>query len=245
MDIVVDFGNTSVKLGIVESDQIKEVVRFDSQHIDLKKFEDVFVLHKPERICFLTVTAIEKEIIDIFHRYATTVIQFSHSISLPFAVHYHPPTSLGLDRLAGIVGARALFPETDLLVIQAGTCITYDFYFTDKGFVGGAISPGTRIRNKALNTFTYQLPFVDEPQSDYPDIIADHTIGSIQSGIYNGAYFEMIGFIEFAERQSKRLKVIISGGDMSYFVNKIKKNRIFANPNLTLLGLNVIIKLNE
>lgn len=244
MNIVADFGNTSVKLGLVEDQKIKEVFRFDSGKIDLDTFFSVVTNAKPEIICYLGVSHIEENIIDFFHRISGKVICFNHSVKLPFKISYRPVESLGIDRLAGVVGARALFPESDFLVIQAGTCITYDLYFQRSGYSGGAISPGTGIRNKAMNTFTYQLPLVETDQKDDIEVIADHTKGSLLSGIYNGSLFEMQGFIDYAQQLSENMKVILSGGDMIFFVKKIK-SQIFANSNLTLTGLIEIIKLNE
>ncbi len=244
MNIVADFGNTSVKLGLVENNSIKEVFRFDSHHIDFEKFKSVIDDADPEIICYLSVIHIDNRMIDWLHQTGGKVIHFTHSMPLPFDVLYHPVSSLGIDRLAGVVGARTMFPESDLLIIQAGTCITYDLYFAGKGYIGGAISPGLGIRNKALHAFTYQLPLIEADSDGNAEIIANNTNGSLLSGIYNGSLFEIRGFIDYAHQLSDNLKIIMSGGDMIYFVKKIK-SLIFANPNLTLSGLIEIIKLNE
>jgi len=245
MDIVIDFGNTSVKVGLVLKNSSRMIARFDTGNIDLNKFFS-FVKHpRLKNICYLAVTEIESEIIQFFDTCGANVIRLTHATPLPFKVLYNPPESLGLDRLAGVVGGRALYPDSNLLIVQAGTCITYDVYLKDKGYIGGAISPGLGIRNRAMNTFTYQLPLVSTDFTDDTEIVSDNTTGSLRSGIFNGAIFEICGFIDRIEQLYGDVNVIISGGDMRNIVNRIKKNRIFANSNITLSGLSEIIKLNE
>ncbi len=171
--------------------------------------------------------------------------RFTHRSRLPFPVHYKTIETLGHDRLAGVAGAYSLFPGKNLLVIQAGTCITYDFFMTGKGYCGGAISPGTNIRNRAMHTFTHQLPLINDDSIDTPEIIGNSTVNSLLSGIFNGALFEIQGFIDYALKLSENMVVVFSGGNMAYFVERIKKNQIFANSNLTLIGLTEIQKINE
>jgi type III pantothenate kinase len=244
MNLVVDFGNTSVKVGIVENQCLKEVVRFDTHHINMSKLRSLIRSVSPEIICYLTVTHIDHEIIDVFNNFCEKIIQFDHSFPLPFHIEYFPKSSLGIDRLAGVIGARALYPASDVLVIQSGTCITYDLYVEKSGYIGGAIAPGIGIRNKAMHTFTYQLPMVTLENIEHCDVIAHTTEDSLRSGILNGALFEIEGYIRHAEQFSNELKVIFSGGDMIYFVKKIK-SQIFAHSNLTLTGLSEIIQMNE
>jgi type III pantothenate kinase len=245
MDVVIDFGNTTVKIGVIQKNSPMIVTRIENKSIDLNTFFANVNLPGVENICYLSVTEIEPEIMKFFDTCDASVIRFTHATPLPFKVLYNPPESLGLDRLAGVVGGRAIFPESNLLIIQAGTCITYDVYLKEKGYIGGAISPGLGIRNRAMNTFTYQLPLISTDFTDDAEVVSDNTTGSLRSGIFNGAIFEICGFIDRIEQLYGEVNVIVSGGDMINIVNRIKKNRIFANSNITLSGLSEIIKLNE
>ncbi len=244
MDIVIDVGNTSAKVGIVENYSLLETLVFDSQNINKEKLEQIFKSTMPERVCYLNVRPLDKEIVQLFQKYSKTIIEFNHTLNLSFHTHYQPVDAIGLDRLAGVLGAVSLYPEQDLLVIQAGTCITYDLYIKDRGHMGGAISPGINIRNRGMNTFTHQLPLVTTEEEDVNEVISNNTTGSLRSGILNGALYEIEGFIQHCRHHYSDLKVILSGGDMINFVKKIK-SKIFANSNITLHGLIEILKLNE
>jgi type III pantothenate kinase len=244
MNIVADFGNTAIKIGLVDNQTVSKVFVFDSVQPKIDEIFSLFEKSKPEKVCFLSVSKIHPQIKSFLFGSDFQVIEFSHETSLPFSVNYNPAASLGIDRLAGVVGARALYPGKDLLVVQSGTCITYDVYFEKQGYIGGAISPGVDIRNKAMNTFTFQLPLVTTDKKQECSLIANNTTDALLSGIFNGALFEIQGFIDAITQISKDVHVVFSGGNMIYFVNKIK-SKIFANSNLTLTGLTEIIRLNE
>jgi len=244
MNIVIDFGNTRAKVGIIENQGLKKVVHYETGQINTEDFISHLRSLSPSAICYLNVRPVESEILDYFSACKSQIIHFDHTFKLPFSVHYEAPEKLGIDRLAGVVGGHSLFPENDFLVIQSGTCITYDLFLKDKGYMGGAISPGVHIRNKSMNTFTHQLPLVDTESVECTEIIAKNTNDSLLSGILNGTLFEMEGFIEAAHKQSGNLNIILSGGNTLYFAKKIKR-QIFANSNITLIGLKEIIKFNE
>ncbi len=241
-NIVIDFGNSSIKLGLIENETIKDVIRFPNQSFDFDNFVEIINKISPSVICYLNVIRVEEKIIKYFNYLDAEIIHFTNSTPLPFDVLYKPRSTLGTDRLAGIVGATSLYTDSDILVIQIGTCITYDVYIHNKGYTGGAISPGIFLRSKSLNMFTSQLPLLDEKKIKKHKIIADSTYDALYSGIYNGILFEIHGFIEQTTQYNPDIKVILSGGDIAYFIKKIK-NKIFAVSNITLTGLKEIIKL--
>ncbi len=146
-----------------------------------------------------------------------------------------------MDRLAGVCGAIELFKETDTLVIDAGTCITYDFVDKQKNYFGGSISPGLKMRFKAVHTFTAKLPLVDSANA--VGLIGDSTESSIQSGVINGMIAEIEGIIMRYQDKYPGLRVILCGGDTAFFENKLKAS-IFAAPDLVLIGLNSILIYN-
>lgn len=244
MNLVIDFGNTFVKVGIEDNKKITNVEKFETHNLDIHSFQSLIQKVRPEIICYLAVSKIEKEVLQIIHQSFARVIHFTHDVALPFKINYNPLQSLGIDRLAGVIGARSIYPNENFLLIQAGTCITYDLYSERDGYLGGAIAPGIHIRNLAMNTFTYQLPLVSLDPDENCEVIATSTNGSLKSGILNAALFEIEGFISHAREILPKFKVILSGGDMIYFVKKIK-SQIFAHSNLTLIGLTEIIRFNE
>jgi len=124
------------------------------------------------------------------------------------------------------------------LVIDAGTCITYDFVDANRNYQGGGISPGLNMRFRAVHTFTAKLPLVTPIKG--ARLIGDTTESSIQSGVVNGLLAEMEGIIRLYTEEFPGLRVILCGGDAGFFENQLKAS-IFASPELVLLGLNSIL----
>lgn len=160
---------------------------------------------------------------------------------LPVINNYLSPETLGKDRIAAVAGARSLFPVKDILVIDAGTALTFDFISAGGVYSGGSISPGMSMRFRALNTFTHRLPLLEASEINY--ITGRTTTESILSGVINGIRIEIDGIIDEYRLLWPSLNVILTGGDTKYF-EKILKNGIFAFPNLVLTGLNLILDYN-
>ncbi len=151
---------------------------------------------------------------------------------------------MGLDRIAGVIGAKSLFPDTNCLVIYAGTCITYDAVDLAGVYEGGSISPGLKMRLKAMHKFTGRLPEVE--LSNYADWRGYDTPSAMLSGVLNGCTEELRGMIEIYRSRYPGLQVILCGGDAIFFDTRLK-NSIFAHtlktePNLVLIGLNEVIE---
>ncbi|NNK40613.1 MAG: type III pantothenate kinase, partial [Winogradskyella sp.] len=160
---------------------------------------------------------------------------------LPFINKYETPKTLGVDRIALVSASVLHFPDQNVLIIDAGTCVTYDFITNDNNYIGGAISPGLSMRYRALNTFTAKLPLlnVQQPKS----VVGKTTESSIHSGVVNGIVLEIDGVIDQYKEQFGDLTVILTGGDGKFLSNQLK-NSIFANSNFLLQGLNYILQFN-
>jgi type III pantothenate kinase len=169
------------------------------------------------------------------------LLEFNHNTILPINNSYQTPGTLGKDRIAAVVGASSLFPGEDLLIIDAGTCITFDFINAQKEYFGGAISPGINLRFNCLHNFTGNLPLV-HPVAE-TKLIGDSTESSLLSGVINGIREEVDGIINRYKLSFPKLKVVFTGGDIKYF-DKYLKNNIFAVENLVLLGLKDILHYN-
>ena len=237
--LIIDIGNTFSKLAVYESKNLKTVEV--SENLLLDDVISFFQRKGPFRAAILSSVTDYSPDIAAFLKQKTNFFELSHKLSLPVSIHYKTPRTLGKDRIAAVVGAAARFPAQEILVIDAGTAITYDMVTAQKTYLGGGISPGIDMRFKALHTFTGNLPLV--PRQDLAELLGDSTTDSILSGVLNGVLAEVSGIIDAYRKKFDGIQVIITGGDHKYFDNKLKNN-IFALPNLVLDGLNEILDLN-
>jgi len=168
-------------------------------------------------------------------------IELNANTPLPIENCYISKDTLGNDRIAAAVGANNLYPGTNLLIIDAGTAITYDIVNDKDQFLGGSISPGLQMRFKALHHFTGNLPMVTKGKFNKP--FGRTTEEAIRAGIQHGLVFEVDKTIDKFKEFYKNLKVIITGGDANFFDMKLK-NSFFVDFNLTAIGLNCILEYN-
>ncbi len=238
--LIIDIGNTSVKLAVYNDDTLTMHQQADNLTLEiLQKIDKEFPMIKSS---ILSAVRDYPETIDTFLKKKFFHITVNSETALPFVNEYKTPATLGKDRIAAAAAAINIFPGENVLVIDAGTSITYDL-ITKKGtYLGGGISPGIMMRFKALNTFTGKLPLITE--IDDAPLIGDDTRSSIKSGVLNGILAEVNGIVESYRNRFDTLKIIISGGDYKYFDKKLK-NSIFATPNIVMQGLLEILKINE
>jgi type III pantothenate kinase len=238
MNLILDFGNTSKKLALFKDGELQKA-RFFAQVSEggIHRFcsgHDI-------KAAILSTVVSEKESLKNFLKENFRFYELNEYTALPIKNLYKTPATLGNDRLACAVAAASMFPGEPVLVIDAGTCIKYDFVTSKGEYFGGAISPGLKMRLKALHFFTARLPLVEMKES--VDLIGRNTENSIQSGALNGALAEVNDIILQYKKNNKGLKVILTGGDLAFFENTIK-SRIFAVPHLVLQGLNLILNHN-
>ncbi|MES2560253.1 MAG: type III pantothenate kinase [Bacteroidota bacterium] len=237
--LVVDAGNTRLKAAVYEEGVlVSDVVVFSyDNHLPLQTLLET---EHPTHTLLSSVTNHPEALLYLLNRYTKTII-LSTDVLFPFKNEYATPQTLGMDRAAGIAGALQLFPDQNCLVIDAGTCVTFDFVTSDNRYLGGAISPGLNMRLQAMHTFTQKLPELrfEEP-SNY---IGDSTKGSMLSGAYFGLLGEINDTIARYEEQFGEVQVILCGGDGVLFDKRTKKS-IFAAPDLVLHGLYKILQLN-
>jgi type III pantothenate kinase len=236
MNVVVDYGNSFAKVGVFRNYELLEQYAFD-QPDELKKYLQNF---SADNFILSSVTHDTISVLDwaahIRNKYILT-----SSLPLPITNLYGTPETLGMDRVAAACGAQQRFPTSACLVIDAGTCIKYDFVDNQKCYHGGAISPGLRMRLLAMHTLTAKLPLVELVND--PPLIGNTTAECLQSGAINGMTEEINGIIQQYQRKFEGLRVILCGGDGRFFENKVKAP-IFAIPELVLSGLNSILIYN-
>jgi type III pantothenate kinase len=236
MNVVIDLGNSAAKVGIFDHQHLKEKLVFQKME-DLERYIKNFSARN------LIISSVNTDANKIAS-WATNfreVILLSHSLPVPFNSYYKTPETLGVDRIAAICGASDLFPGKNCLVVDTGTCITYDFIDRNLNYFGGGISPGLTLRFRAMNSFTARLPLV-EPAED-PALIGNSTVTCMQSGVILGIVEELDGIIRRYSEKFEDLQVILTGGDCIFFENKLKAS-IFASPELVLRGLNSILLYN-
>lgn len=170
-----------------------------------------------------------------------TVLELTDKTRLPIVNDYETKETLGKDRLAAAVGANYLYPDTNVLVIDAGTAITYDLINKNAHYLGGNISLGIATRFKALHHFTNRLPLL-EVKPQFP-LYGRNTADAILAGVLNGIIFEVDGTIDAFRQQYPALKVLFTGGDAKFFDNKVK-NVIFVHTNIVMTGLYRILTYN-
>jgi type III pantothenate kinase len=232
MNVVIDYGNSSAKVGIFDHQQLKEKRTFASAE-DLQSFLNTNTF---ENFIVSSVNADAQSVSTWAH--AKNKYILTHMLPLPISIGYKTPHTLGVDRIAAACGGVLLFPHSDRLTIDAGTCITYDVTDCTDTFLGGIISPGIQMRLNAMHTFTARLPLV-KPLIN-PPLMGTDTESCMQSGAINGTIAEMDGIISLYREKYPALAVILCGGDMPFFENRLKAT-IFATPDLVLLGLNSIL----
>lgn len=241
MNLIIDIGNTRTKIALFSTRDL-----MFNLSLDELKPENVVMLkeeHPALQKCILSSTKNYTEEFRLFLKENfETFIELDHHIALPIENLYETKETLGKDRMAACVGANELFPNENLLIIDAGTAITFDFVGEQNQYLGGNISPGLEMRFKALNSYTDKLPLLDV--QDEFELIGKNTNDAIRAGVQNGILFETEQYIETFNKKFENLRIIITGGDAKFF-DKFLKNSIFVHFNLTLIGLNRILEFNS
>ncbi len=239
MKLIIDVGNTRLKAAVFSGNEMVEAFVFDNTVKLITS--DLFTKYT---ITNCMVASVKSGIEDFVNqlKQKTNTILFTAETPVPIKNLYTSATTLGRDRLAAAVGGNNLYADKNVLVIDAGTCLKYNFVNNKGEFLGGAISPGLQMRFKALNTFTARLPII-EMNTDYDKAVGTNTSESILAGVVLGTLAEVAGMIEQYKKLYNNLTVVITGGDV-YFFEKRLKNSIFADQYLILKGLNLILEHN-
>ena len=241
MNLIIDSGNTKIKAAVFEHDTLVFNQHFthDDWQSDLKK-----ILKKFKKIKNIVISNVSKIETDLFSALESTykVTYITREKKFPFTNAYQSPQTLGIDRMVLATGAVLKYPNKNRLVIDAGTCITYDFIDESDTYLGGAISPGIQLRYKSLNDYTANLPLLSRQEPT--NLIGNTTHESMHSGVINGVTYEIESFINaYSERYSNFI-IILTGGDTDFLAKRLK-NTIFANSNFLLESLNQTFQFNQ
>ncbi|WP_339841354.1 type III pantothenate kinase [uncultured Maribacter sp.] len=241
MNLIIDAGNTSVKLAIFKK---AEIVHLESvaTHDFVAAVKNIF--EKYPKIQFAIVSsvgALSKEQMNVVAIFCE-VHELSNTSKVPFKNSYASPQTLGVDRLAIVTAAYYNNPHHNNLIIDAGTCITYDMINDFDEYLGGAISPGVQMRYSAMHNQTAKLPLLEK--KELLDYIGNTTDNCMHSGVIYGVILEIEGVIDLYKSRFKDLTIILTGGD-TLFLSKRLKNTIFADSKFLLKGLNYLLEYNK
>ena len=249
MKLIADIGNTLSKFAVFNNAEIVDLKTFEGKNTE-EQYAYLNNLNSIKGLIHATVGPEEINFRKLFP--ATNCLSLSFQTPLPIENLYESPESLGADRIALAVGGNNMFPEQNLLIIDLGTCITFDFVNIQGQYLGGSISPGVNLRFASLNNYTNKLPLISLGKNPLKkQLVASNTHDSIKTGVLTGILKEIEGIIASYIQEHKGLITIFTGGHYPVFEDAMqqsfesKKNQIFADPFLTLKGMNVILDYNE
>ncbi len=241
MNLCIDQGNTRAKVAIFDRGEMVAHATYDSL---TQEIIDQLLAQYPISQCIISTVAGGKQAHAYLSERLSRVVVLDHTTLLPIVNRYDTPETLGKDRLAAIVGANYIQPNADLLVIDAGTAITYDYVNGQNEYIGGNIAPGLTMRFEALAHFTQQLPLVKACEVTKGDELwGKTTLEAIQKGVEQGLTFEIESYISELNKKNANFSVFLTGGDANYFRNRLK-SAIFVEVFLVLIGLNRILDYN-
>ena len=234
-DLVLDVGNTRIKLALFHGERVLRAGTMANG--DRTALQQFIAEDRPGYAVIGSVAHTDEGFIEHL-RTISPVLVVTGATPTPIRLRYETPLTLGVDRIANALGAVRRFPGRPVLAIDLGTCITYDLVLADGVYAGGAITPGLRMRARAMHEYSARLPIV-EPSAE-PDPLGMSTQGSLEAGLHHGIIGEVEGFIKRYTHGSVDTAVVLTGGDALRFTRGLK-NGIFALPFLTLEGLHAIL----
>ena len=239
--LIVDIGNSSAKAALFEGETFLEEIRIEHEALPCF-FTGKAIDDSIDSAIISSVIHLSQEVTRAIQHLPYPCLRMSARLKMPFDIAYQTPDTLGPDRLAAVAGARAQCPNHDLLIIDAGTAITYDMITAEGLYLGGNISPGIDMRLNALHHFTGKLPLINKVGQRHPIGITTET--AIREGVLQGVNKEIEGYIHEFQSKYPNLLVFLTGGG-TFFLDNPTKSHIFADNLLVIKGLNRILMLNN
>jgi len=240
MNLVIDIGNTHTKLAWFQQGELVDMQRHEES--GLSYILSIIKKRAVDKTIVSTVGLMNPEMITILEKEHKKLIILDHKTSLPIHISYRSPKTLGHDRIAAAAGARYIYPNRNVLIVDMGTAITIDIITSEGAYLGGNISPGLHTRFRSLNEYTAKLPLVSR-DNNFPKFGTD-TRTAIVAGVQQGIIFEINSYMDEFALLNTNCEFIITGGDANFFVSKLKRP-IFAKPELVMTGLNYILEFNS
>ena len=232
------------------TDEGKMINHFIYKQFSSADVERLFDLYDISDSIISSVVNIEAAVVNTLHRRSQHFVLFDHNTPVPIVNRYDTPQTLGQDRLAAAVGAESLCPDENLLIIDAGSAITYDFV-SDKGeYMGGNIAPGLKMRLTMLQRMTKKLPLVEVEEHELIPLFGKNTRDAIAAGVIRGIAYEVKGYMRTLSEKVPHFQTFLTGGNAPYILNNVRTSRtekrdIRVEKNLVLIGLNTILIFNK
>ena len=249
MNLCIDRGNSRTKVALMTDDG-KMMNHFIYKQFSSADVERLFDLYDISDSIISSVVNIEAAVVNTLHRRSQHFVLFDHNTPVPIVNRYDTPQTLGQDRLAAAVGAKSLCPDENLLIIDAGSAITYDFV-SDKGeYMGGNIAPGLKMRFTMLQRMTKKLPLVEVEENELIPLFGKNTRDAIAAGVIRGIAYEVKGYMRTLSEKVPHFQTFLTGGNAPYILNNVRTSRtekrdIRVEKNLVLIGLNTILIFNK
>lgn len=242
MNLCIDQGNSRTKIALFKKDGriVKNLLYKSFTSADVER---LFSLYPIKNSIVSTVANIDAAVVNALNRLSQHFILFDYLTPLPIANCYETPETLGQDRIASAVGAATLCPDKNLLIVDAGSAITYDFVSAEQGYLGGNIAPGIKMRLTVLHQMTKKLPQVEVEQNALTPLFGKNTKEAIAAGVVRGVVFEVKGYMRALSEQGIDFVAFATGGHAPYILNGMKDG-MRHEPNLVLIGLNKILEYN-
>ena len=237
MNLCLDIGNSLIKAAVFDQTNLLEIARFNFPNAETE-LNNLFDKYSVKKGIISNVARTDRSLLELLQDRIEHLLLLDHQTPIPFVNSYGTPETLGVDRLALVAAGVSQFPGTNVLIIDAGSCITLDFVDSEGVYKGGAITPGINMRYKAVNAFTANLPLREGP--DAIPALGNSTVNAIHLGILKGVIYELEGTIQTYRSQNEKLTVVLTGGNTNFLAKNLKSS-IFAIPNFLLEGLNSIL----
>ena len=248
MNLCIDQGNSRTKVALM-TDEGKIANHFIYKHFSSADVDRLFDLYDIRNSIISSVVDIEAATVNALSRRSEHFVLFDHNTPVPITNSYDTPATLGLDRLAAAVGAKSLCPNENLLIIDAGSAITYDFVSAKGEYMGGNIAPGLKMRFTILQQMTKKLPMVDVDENELIPLFGKNTRDAIAAGVIRGVAYEVKGYMRTLREKVQHFQTFLTGGNAPYVLNNVRKSRteqrnLNYEKHLVLIGLNNILRLN-
>ena len=244
MNLTIDQGNSRTKVALFD-DNGRIVKNFIYKSFAASDIEKLFSLYPITDSIISSVVNIEPAVVNALHRRSKHFVLFDHDTPIPIRNTYNSPETLGQDRLAAAVGASFLCPKQNILIIDAGSAITYDFVSDEGEYVGGNIAPGIKMRLTMLHRMTKKLPLVEVEENELLPLFGKTTRDAIAAGVIRGIVYEVKGYIRSLNAQLQQLTVLLTGGNAPFIANNSRNTSFTLEKNLVLIGLNQILEFNK
>ena len=254
MNLCIDQGNSRTKVALM-TDEGKMINHFIYKQFSSTDVERLFDLYDITDSIISSVVNIEAAVVNTLNRRSQHFVLFDHMTPVPIVNKYDTPQTLGQDRLAAAVGAKSLCPNENLLIIDAGSALTYDFVSAEGEYLGGNIAPGLKMRFTMLQRMTKKLPLVEVDENELIPLFGKNTRDAIAAGVIRGVAYEVKGYMrtlkeKLAATEKHSFQTYITGGNAPYILNNVRASRtekreLHYEKHLVLIGLNEILCYNK